>query len=106
MTEIMNLAEEYDLNIVLFGHFGDGNIHTNLMVDPDDEDEMKRAGIALDKIFRFVISVKGCISGEHGIGTAKKPFMNYQFTETDMELFKNIKQAFDPLHLLNPGKIF
>lgn len=103
---INSLAAEYDVPIVMFGHFGDGNIHTNVMVDSSDAEEMKRAEILLDKIFRHVISVKGSITGEHGVGTAKKPFMKYQFNEAEMALFKNIKKAFDPENLLNPGKIF
>lgn len=103
---INKLSAEYQLDIVLFGHFGDGNIHTNLMVDPEDKDEMQRVEIVLDKIFKYVISVNGSISGEHGIGISKKPFMKYQFTPVEMELFKSIKNAFDPHNLLNPGKIF
>ena len=103
---INQLARDLDLNIVLFGHFGDGNVHTNLLVDPADKGEMARVDIALDKIFRYVISVNGSISGEHGIGISKKPFMKYQFNSVEMELFKNIKKAFDPENLLNPGKIF
>ena len=103
---INQLAEDFRLIIPLFGHFGDGNIHTNLMVDPRDKKEMDRADVVLDKIFRYVISVNGSISGEHGIGISKKPFMKYQFNSVEMELFKQIKQAFDPENLLNPGKIF
>lgn len=100
------LSAEYRLDIVLFGHFGDGNVHTNLMVDPEDKDELQRVETVLDKIFKYVISVNGSITGEHGIGISKKPFMKYQFTPVEMELFKNIKNAFDPHNLLNPGKIF
>ncbi len=103
---IKQLAQQYHLMILLFGHIGDGNIHTNLMVDPNEPGEMKRMEIVLDKIFRQVISVKGSISGEHGIGITKKPFMKYQFTDVEMELFRNIKKVFDPENLLNPGKIF
>ncbi|MGE5342518.1 MAG: FAD-binding oxidoreductase [Candidatus Omnitrophota bacterium] len=103
---INGLSKEYGIKTVLFGHFGDGNIHTNLLVDPRDKDEMDRAEKALDKIFRYVIAVNGSISGEHGIGIAKKPFMKYQFTETEMDVFKSVKHAFDPFNLLNPGKIF
>jgi glycolate oxidase subunit GlcD len=103
---INKLAQEYHLLIPLFGHIGDGNIHTNLMVDPNDPEEMKRVEIVLDKMFRYVISVKGSISGEHGIGITKKAFMKYQFTDAEMELFRNVKKAFDPENLLNPGKIF
>jgi len=103
---INHLATEHDLTIILFGHLGDGNIHTNLMVDPANKDEMARAEKVLDKIFRYVVSLNGSISGEHGIGITKKPFMKYQFNSIEMEVFKKIKQAFDPENLLNPGKIF
>lgn len=103
---INRLADEHDLIITLFGHFGDGNIHTNLLVNPAKEGELERAEMVLDKIFRYVVSVKGSISGEHGIGITKKQFMKYQFNPLEMELFKRIKQAFDPGNLLNPGKIF
>jgi glycolate oxidase len=106
VSYIERLAEEFALCIVLFGHFGDGNIHTNLMVDPADGAEMKRAEIVLDKIFSRVVELGGTISGEHGIGLSKKPFMHYQFGPLEMQLFRDIKKVFDPLNLLNPGKIF
>ncbi len=103
---INNLAKELNLLIVLFGHFGDGNIHTNIMVDPDDDDEMGRANIALGKIFEYIVECGGSISGEHGIGLSKKDFMSFQFNNTELNILKNIKKAFDPENLLNPGKIF
>ncbi len=103
---INQLAAEYDLTIILFGHFGDGNIHTNLMVDPENRQEMQKTDIVLDKILKYVVSMNGSITGEHGVGITKKPFMHYQFTPLELELFKRIKQAFDPHNLLNPGKIF
>jgi glycolate oxidase len=106
VSYIEGLAEEHDLCIVLFGHFGDGNIHTNLMVDPADSAEMQRAEIVLDKIFSRVVELGGTISGEHGIGLSKKPFMHYQFSPLEMQLFRDIKKVFDPDNLLNPGKIF
>jgi glycolate oxidase len=103
---IDGLAAEFNLCIVLFGHFGDGNIHTNLMVDPDDAGEMSRAEVVLDRIFRRVVELGGTISGEHGIGLSKKPFMRYQFSPVELELFRSIKKVFDPDNLLNPGKMF
>lgn len=107
MVEFIDaLAAEFNLCIVLFGHFGDGNIHTNLMVDPADEEEMKRVAVVLDKIFKRVVELGGTISGEHGIGLSKKPFMHYQFSPQEIELFRSIKKVFDPDHLLNPGKMF
>ena len=103
---IAAMGAELGLCIVLFGHFGDGNIHTNLMVDPADAEEMKRADQALGRIFRRVIEAGGTISGEHGIGLSKKPFMHLQFSPVELELFRSIKKVFDPENLLNPGKIF
>jgi glycolate oxidase len=106
VSYIEELAEEHDLCIVLFGHFGDGNIHTNLMLDPADSAEMQRAEVVLDKIFSRVVELGGTISGEHGIGLSKKPFMHYQFSPLEMQLFRDVKKVFDPPNLLNPGKIF
>jgi glycolate oxidase len=103
---IDGLAAEFNLCIVLFGHFGDGNIHTNLMVDPADAGEMKRVDAVLDRIFTRVVEIGGTISGEHGIGLSKKPFMRYQFSPLELDLFRRVKKVFDPDNLLNPGKIF
>lgn len=103
---INTLARDNNLKIVLFGHFGDGNIHTNLLVDPQDTDEMERAKTALDEIFKYVIASGGSITGEHGVGITKKPFMKYQFSDLEIDLFRKLKNVFDPQNLLNPGKIF
>ncbi len=103
---INNIAKELNLLIILFGHFGDGNIHTNIMVDPDDKREMAQAENALEKIFKYIVRFGGSISGEHGIGISKKEFMSFQFSDVELNLFKDIKRAFDPENLLNPGKIF
>lgn len=103
---ISGLADEYDLKIVMFGHLGDGNIHTNIMVDPSDKKEMKNSEIVLDKIFKYVISVNGTLSGEHGIGLSKKDYLDYQYGSVEIDLFRKIKNVFDPDNLLNPGKIF
>lgn len=103
---INDLSGKYDLSIILFGHFGDGNIHTNIMVDPEDKGEMDRASRILEEIFEYVVSVEGSITGEHGVGIAKKPFMKYQFNDQEIDIFRKIKRVFDPENLLNPGKIF
>lgn len=103
---ISGLANEFNISIVMFGHLGDGNIHTNIMIDPDDKSELENSKIILDKIFRYVISVRGTISGEHGIGLSKKEYLGYQYSKTEIDLFRRIKSVFDPDNLLNPGKIF
>jgi len=103
---INGLGREHELPIVLFGHFGDGNIHTNILIDPAEPEEVRRCEAVLDRLFRYVVSIGGAISGEHGIGLTKRPFMHFQFTADEMELFRGVKMAFDPENRLNPGKIF
>lgn len=102
---INSLANKFDLDIVLFGHFGDGNIHTNIMVDPENEEEMKKAKKVINKIFQYVISINGSITGEHGIGITKKDFLPWQLGKSELEIMKKVKKIFDPENLLNPGKI-
>lgn len=102
---IRRIAAAADLLVVMFGHLGDGNIHTNLLVDPADAGETERAEAALPEIFSLVLSLGGSITGEHGVGLAKKPFMPLQFSPQELDLFRRIKGVFDPDGLLNPGKI-
>ncbi len=103
---ISGLSKEHDLKIVMFGHLGDGNIHTNVMIDPLNKRENEEAEIVLDKIFNYVISVNGTLSGEHGIGLSKKKYLHLQYSEEEIEIFRKLKGVFDPDNLLNPGKIF
>ncbi|MBT8347327.1 MAG: FAD-binding protein [Desulfofustis sp.] len=100
------LSEELGLMILTFGHAGDGNIHVNIMLDRSNGAEVERAEEAKERLFRQAISLGGTLSGEHGIGLSKKPFMRYELNEATLELMKKIKTMFDPNHILNPGKIF
>ncbi len=99
------LIEEFKLDIVCFGHAGDGNIHVNFMFDRENENTVKNVEKALDILFTKIISLGGSISGEHGIGIAKLKFMKYQFSKHQLDLMRQFKQVFDPNNILNPGKI-
>ncbi len=92
--------------MVSFGHAGNGNLHVNLMVHPDDEDEMVRAHSALEALMRCVLDFGGTLSGEHGIGTEKRRFVAQEIEPATLDLMRAIKQQFDPHGLLNPGKLF
>ncbi|GJM07129.1 MAG: lactate dehydrogenase [marine bacterium B5-7] len=101
---IEQLAEKFQLIIISFGHAGNGNLHVNLMVHPDDADEMTRATQCLDALFDLVLSLKGSLSGEHGVGLAKRPFISREIDPVTLSLMHQIKRVFDPDHILNPGK--
>jgi glycolate oxidase len=99
------LQKETNIPVACFGHAGDGNIHTNIMVADYDDPEIKKiADGALDKLFTWVIENDGVISGEHGIGLAKKPWIQQALGTTSMNLHRQIKQTLDPKNILNPGK--
>ena len=99
------LGREYDVPVACFGHAGDGNIHVNLMVEnPDDPVIKERMEQALDALFRGVLAMGGSITGEHGIGLAKKRWWTQAIDSGVDELHRRIKRALDPDDLLNPGK--
>ncbi len=99
------IAEKYQVNIPCFGHTGDGNVHTNVMVDGSDAKQVKIAYKAIEEVFQATIDLGGTLSGEHGIGLAKAPYMKMAFTDEEMQLFQDIKMAFDPNNILNPHKM-
>ncbi len=99
------IADKYSVNIPCFGHTGDGNVHTNVMVDGSDPEQVKIAYQAIEEVFQATIDLGGTLSGEHGIGLAKAPYMHMAFTDEEMNLFKSIKMAFDPKNILNPAKM-
>ena len=100
------LSDKYDVPIVNFGHAGDGNIHVNIMVDITEAGMEQTVDTLLSIIFQEAIKLKGSISGEHGIGTAKAKYLEMELGEATLTCMKTIKQALDPENILNPGKIF
>ena len=100
------LVKRSRLPIATFGHAADGNFHVNIMYHRDDDSEKARAKKAVSDLMRKIMSLGGTISGEHGIGLAKTPFMKVARNEAEMEAMKAIKKALDPNNILNPGKIF
>lgn len=106
LEEIYKIADKYGLKAPCFGHSGDGNIHVNVMVkDKNNPKEMEDGHKAIEEIFKLVVDMGGTLSGEHGIGLSKAPFMNIAFNDAEMELFRSIKKAFDPNNILNPFKM-
>jgi len=99
------LAREFAITIVNFGHAGNGNIHVNLLVNPDDPVEMARAEHCLDRVFTLVLELKGTLSGEHGVGMEKRPFVARELAPAVLDLMRDIKQVFDPKGILNPEKL-
>ncbi|MDF1860263.1 MAG: FAD-linked oxidase C-terminal domain-containing protein [Verrucomicrobiales bacterium] len=110
LVEIVSFVEEvaakYDLDIATFGHFGDGNVHPTILTDETNKEEMERVEHALSDIFDKTIELGGTITGEHGVGLAKKPFLPRQLIDASYQLLRQVKGAIDPQGLLNPGKIF
>ncbi|HEF9225204.1 FAD-linked oxidase C-terminal domain-containing protein [Campylobacter coli] len=103
---IDEISKKYGFKIPCFGHTGDGNVHTNIMVpDKNDEEQVKKGYEAVEEVFRLTVELGGTLSGEHGIGLSKAPFMKLAFSDAEMNLMRNIKKAFDPNNILNPFKM-
>ena len=98
------LSRETRIRIVNFGHAGNGNIHVNLLVNPDDSDEMARAERCLDALFSLVVELDGTISGEHGVGITKRGYVHREIDPVTLRLMRDIKGLLDPNGILNPGK--
>lgn len=102
---LQQIAKKYKLTIGTFGHAGDGNLHPTILTDARDAEEMKRVHQAVDEIFKKALELGGTLSGEHGIGVAKKRFMAWEVGDTGLEVMTKIKKVLDPENLLNPGKV-
>ncbi len=106
IREVEAIALKHGLNIATFGHFGDGNLHPTILTDERDQAEMHRVELALADIVEATLARGGTITGEHGVGLAKKPFLRRQLGDSSYELLRLVKRSIDPENLLNPGKIF
>jgi len=102
---VQALSARFDLPIVTFGHAGNGNLHVNILYHPDDAGENARAHAALPEVFALTLALGGTLSGEHGIGLAKRDFMAQAFTPATLAAMRAVKQALDPDGILNPGKV-
>jgi len=103
---LADLSDRRKLRIVTFGHAGDGNIHVNIMISGADADETRRAEEAVGEVFRKTVEMGGTISGEHGVGISKAPFLEMEVGPLGVAVMKRLKGCFDPNGILNPGKIF
>ena len=106
LERIKKVAATYELQIVSFGHSGDGNIHVNIIKTLPEEEWSRKAPAAAEEIYRIAAELGGKITGEHGIGLTRKEHLHINLDEKTIELMKMIKRDFDPNGILNPGKIF
>jgi len=106
VSSLNDMAKKYNLPIASFGHAGDGNIHVNILMDPENTEDVRKAGLAVKELFEIVVALGGTITGEHGIGITKAPYMGVEFPKATLDLMARLKAAFDPNGILNPGKIF
>lgn len=103
---IDNLRKRTGLTIVTFGHAGDGNMHFNIILDKHDREALKKAESAVKEVFQQTVAFGGTISGEHGVGVSKAPYIGMEIGAPELALMKRLKTMFDPNGILNPGKIF
>jgi glycolate oxidase len=105
LRAISDLAKKYDLKIPTVGHVGDGNLHPVISFDGTNPEEVKRVEKASEELFKKVIALGGTLTGEHGIGLAKAPFMSLEHDDVAMGVMRSLKRLFDPNNILNPGKM-
>ncbi|KZM56017.1 FAD-linked oxidase C-terminal domain-containing protein [Aeribacillus sp. FSL K6-1121] len=105
-ARLQEIRDKYNIHLVVFGHAGDGNLHPNIICDKNDIEEMRRVEQAVAEIFTAAVELGGTLSGEHGIGTMKAPFMEMELGPVGLDMMKRIKKVWDPNNIMNPGKIF
>lgn len=105
LTGISKIVRNHGLPFVVFGHAGDGNLHPKIMYDRSDPDQVKQLRKVVAEIFKLTCDLGGTLSGEHGIGLAKAPYMTLEHDQTAIDVMHDIKRLFDPNNILNPGKM-
>ena len=99
------LGAELGIAVVFYGHFGDGNVHSAILIDPEDADEVRRADDLADRLHRLAVEAGGTVTGEHGTGAVRAPYMRLEHGDA-LDVMKRIKDVMDPKGILNPGKIY
>jgi glycolate oxidase len=102
---ISAIVKNYRLPFIIFGHAGDGNLHPKIMYDRSDPEQAEGIEHAVDEIFKLACDLGGTLTGEHGIGLAKAPYMGLEHDQVAMDLMRSLKRLFDPNNILNPGKM-
>ena len=103
---VQEVGQRHQVRVGTFGHFGDGNLHPTFLCDERDTEEMVRVEKAMAEVFAYAVELGGTITGEHGVGLAKKPYLPGQLGPVGLEILKRVKTAFDPKGILNPGNMF
>ena len=106
IRQIEQIQKKYDIPIVNFGHAGDGNIHVNVLIDREVSGMEQKAHEAIKEVFQAALDLNGTMSGEHGVGLSKQPYITMELSQPQIAAMKAIKSALDPNNILNPGKIF
>ncbi|MGH2451547.1 MAG: FAD-binding oxidoreductase, partial [Candidatus Limnocylindria bacterium] len=99
------IGAETGIAVIFYGHFGDGNVHTAILIDPSDEDEVRRADLLAHRLHELAVEVGGTVTGEHGTGAVRQPYMRAEHGDA-LDVMRRLKAAFDPQGILNPGKIY
>jgi glycolate oxidase len=99
------ISQELNIQIATFGHAGDGNLHPQILYDGYDPEQVKRMEAASARLFRLAIDLGGTLTGEHGIGLSKAPYMGLEHDPVAMDVMRGIKKTLDPNNILNPGKM-
>jgi len=106
VAQVQEVAQRYQLRIGTFGHMGDGNLHPTFLTDERNEEEIARVEKAMREVFEYAVQLGGTITGEHGVGLAKKPFLVGALGPVALDVMRRVRKSFDPNGILNPGKIF